>query len=85
MLSVLKQPYVFALVSAVLTAALAALIAGYTRPADADRSKVFYKTLLAASVVSLGLAYFVNRVEPVSTEPFIDPAQMANIALPEMT
>ena len=72
MLGFLQQPYVFALVVALVTAVLAY---SYSRVTDADasrHSRTFFRTLAAASVAGLGLAYLASaRSAPVmATEPF---------------
>ena len=57
MLGILKQPYVFAVVLAVLTAGLMYV---YARTVEADKercNKTFFKTLAIASVSGLLLAY----------------------------
>lgn len=77
----LRQPYVLAVLTAVLTAALSAAIAAYTKPQDTDKSKVFYKTLLAGLGAGLLLAYFANRGEPVATEPFMGDAGVGGVGI----
>ena len=72
MLSVLQQPYVFAVAMAVLTAAL---VYFYSRTIESDGkpNKTFFKTLAAGLVVGGGLAYISHpRAEALATEPFMD-------------
>ena len=74
MLSVLQQPYVFAVAVAVLTAAVMYF---YSRTLESNEkaNKTFYKTLAAGLVVGLGLAYLSRpKPEAISTEPFMETA-----------
>lgn len=72
MLSVLQQPYVFAIAVAVLTAAL---VYFYSRTIENDEksNKTFFKTLAAGLLVGGGLAYLSRpKAEALATEPFMD-------------
>lgn len=72
MLGILQQPYVFAVVVAILTAALTYF---YSRTIEADdkSNKTFFKTLTAGLLVGLGLAYLSQpKTEALATEPFMD-------------
>lgn len=72
MLSVLQQPYVFAVAVAVLTASI---VYFYSKTIESDDkcNKTFFKTLAAGLVVGVGLAYLSQpRLEQLSTEPFMD-------------
>jgi high-affinity Fe2+/Pb2+ permease len=73
MLSVLQQPYVFAVAVAVLTAAL---VYFYSRTIESDQkssNKTFFKTLAAGLLVGGGLAYLSQpKPEALATEPFMD-------------
>lgn len=79
MLGALQQPYIFAIVLAVVTAVLAYLLSTVTDK-DAVRSKrTFFKTLAAGVVAGLALTYFTTGrarggdaagAAAVVTEPF---------------
>lgn len=60
MLGALQQPYIFAIVLAVVTSVLAYLLSTVTDK-DAVRSKrTFFKTLAAGVVAGLALTYFAT-------------------------
>jgi hypothetical protein len=71
MLAVIRQPYVFALVVALLTAALAY---AYSYVTDRDRAvsyRTFFKTLVAAAASGMVLTYLTQPGEDImATEPF---------------
>ena len=85
MLGILKQPYVFAIVLAIVTATLMYM---YSRTVENDHdkcSKTFFKTLAIATTSGLALAYAATTLggsgsgggggggggEQLSTEPFM--------------
>lgn len=72
MLGFLQQPYVFALVTAVLTAILVYFYSKITDGKDGKTSKsTFFKTLAAGLAVGMGLAWLsAPRAETIATEPF---------------
>lgn len=67
----LKQPYVFAIVAALLIAAIAWSYERTTTNDPVQLKKTFYKTLFVSVFVLFGLTWYVNRPEPVLTEPFV--------------
>lgn len=71
MISFLQNPYVFSVVTAILTAG--AVYAYQYTVDNKDREatkKLFYKVLIVGIIIGLALAYAVNRPVPVSNEPF---------------
>ena len=71
MLGLLKNTYAFALVMALL---ISAIIWGMSRALDGDPEvsrKKFYQTMAVSLIVGIGLAWLINRPEPVLTEPFV--------------
>lgn len=71
MLQVLQHSYVFAVVAALATAALAYSLARVTEP-DATRAyRTFYKTLASGLLAGTALAWVASsRPEPLATVPF---------------
>lgn len=66
-----KSYYVFAVVVALVAAVLNFLYARTLETPD-DASKTFFKTLVAALIAGLVLAWFVSRPDDVATEPFVE-------------
>ena len=71
MLGFLKNPHMFAISVAVLTATLSYLYARTTEPDKQAQTKVFWKTLIIGVISALLLTWLgYGRQEPVATEPF---------------
>lgn len=72
MLGFLQQPYVFAVVVAIVTAGLVYVYSKITDSKDQKTSKsTFFKTLVAGLIAGMGLAYASSpRTETIATEPF---------------
>lgn len=75
MLSFLRNyPYAFALVIALVTAALVWLYERTIEP-DAEKTrKTFNKTLLAGVIAALAITWLAHKQEPLACEPFIQDA-----------
>ena len=80
MFAFLRQPYVFALTLALLTAALAYLYAMVTDKEPKKPHQAFFKTLAAGVISGLVLTYATApRTEQFATEPFDAAAGLGGI------
>lgn len=72
MLGFLQQPYVFAVVMAIVTAGLVYAYSKITDTKDQKTSKsTFFKTLVAGLIAGMGITYVsTSRTETIATEPF---------------
>lgn len=69
--TLLQNSYVFAVLSAVITAVLAYGFSRVTEPDPARWNPAFFKTLVCALAAGLLVAYLASpRAEPFATEPF---------------
>ena len=74
MLGFLQQPYVFAVVIAFLTAALAWMYSRTLEQEPRAPTKTFFKTLAAGLIAGLGVTFVANKMDPtspMSAEPFM--------------
>lgn len=73
MLGFLQQPYVFAIVMAIVTAGLVFAYSKITDTKESGKSSktAFFKTLAAGLVAGMGLTYISSsKSETIATEPF---------------
>lgn len=67
----LKQPQIFGLVLALLTAGVSSLYARTTSPDPEEPRKTFWKTLVVGIIASFVLNWIAyGRDEPLASEPF---------------
>jgi hypothetical protein len=74
MLGFLQQPYVFAVVVAFLTAALAWMYSRTLEQEPRAPTKTFFKTLAAGLIAGLGLTFLTNKMDAnvaMNAEPFM--------------
>ena len=71
-LRVLKQPYVFAIVSPVLACILAYFYLKTTRMSEAEIRKFLCKLTLFVTLGNLALAYLADRPEAILKAPFYE-------------
>lgn len=69
----LKQPYVFAFASAVLSTLLAYMYSKTIKVTQQDTKKFCCKTAVFALASNMLLAYLSSRPDSVLTEPFYGP------------
>lgn len=71
MFAFLQQPYVFAIVLAVLTSVLVYLYSKTTEKDPSQVNRTFFKTLAAGTLAGVGLTYLTSaKSETLATEPF---------------
>lgn len=71
MFAFIRQPYVFAVTLALVTAVLSYLYARITDSESKKSYQTFFKTLAAGLIAGLVLTYISSpKSEPVATEPF---------------